>query len=258
MHVTIGADPELFMTNGKELISAVDKFGGEKDFPRPLGIGNGFSVLEDNVMVEFNIPPANSSREFVEYIQRSLDAIEQEVKGHGCEISLLASGNFSKQELDHWKAWVFGCEPDFNAYTGEKNPKPNTENDPGFRSCGGHVHIGCGSLEFADICRAVPFCDLHMGIPSMMLDTDRNRRKLYGKPGAFRVKPYGFEYRTLSNFWIFNPQLIKWVYHAAQKAIEHYNSGFDLSPFYSDIQNAINNDDKELQKKLIQHFNLAV
>lgn len=259
MNVTIGADPELFMINkAGVLISSIDKFGGSKEYPRPLGIGDGFSVLEDNVMVEFNIPPANSDREFVENIQRSMGAIENEVKAMGFDISTLASGRFSPSELASWQAWVFGCEPDYNAYSGLKNPKPNTSSDPEFRSCGGHVHIGCGALSFDEICKAAAFCDLHLGVPSVSLDTDKERKKLYGKAGAFRVKPYGFEYRTLSNFWIFNPQLIKWVYHATQQAIEHYRSGFNLEPFYHDIQNAINNNDLELQKKLVQHFNLVV
>jgi hypothetical protein len=258
MHVTIGADPELFMQSGNKLISAIDKWGGTKEFPIPLGIGDGFAVLEDNVMVEFNIPPADSDKQFVENIQLSLSTIEKRIKDMGYEMSVLASGNFDKDQLDHWAAFVFGCDPDYNAYSGVKNAKPSIDAFPNFRSCGGHVHVGCGELTFDQACAAVAFCDLHLGIPSMLLDTDVERKKLYGKAGAFRVKPYGFEYRTLSNFWIFSPHLIKWVYHAAQRAVEHYQSGFNLEPFYHDIQNAINNNDKELQKKLISHFNLGV
>jgi len=260
MNVTIGADPELFMMNKQSntLVSAIHKFGGNKDFPAPLGIGEGFSVLEDNVMVEFNIPPASSDKQFVENIQLSLGTIEKRIKDMGFDMSLLASGRFPNEELQDWEAWVFGCDPDYNAYSGIENPKPRTDDDPAFRSCGGHVHVGCGELSFEEVCKAVAFCDLHLGIPSISLDSDTERKKLYGKAGAFRVKPYGFEYRTLSNFWIFSPQMIKWVYHATQKAVEHYKSGFNLEPFYHDIQNAINNNDKGLQQKLIKHFNLVV
>lgn len=256
--ITIGADPELFMCKGAHLVSAINRWGGTKEQPRPLGIGEGFNVLEDNVMVEFNIPPASSEHQFVENIQRGLGVIEDRIREMGFDMSLRASGHFSEEELSDWQAFVFGCDPDYNAYTGETNVKPNVDNNPTFRSCGGHVHVGCGKLSFEEIQKAVAFCDLHMGIPSMFLDLDTDRKQLYGKAGAFRVKPYGFEYRTLSNFWIFHPDLISWVYHATSKAVEHYRSGFDLRPFYEDIQNAINNNDKELQKRLVKQFNLVV
>jgi hypothetical protein len=38
-------------------------------------------------------------------------------------------------------------------------------------------------------------------------DKDTERRKLYGKPGAFRPKPYGCEYRVLSNAWVDKPEV---------------------------------------------------
>lgn len=260
MNITIGADPELFLadSNGK-FISAINKFGGTKDHPRPMGIGDGFGVLEDNVMVEFNIPPAMSDRQFSEHIQKALNAIEGEAKGMGLSLANNASCRLDADQLADWQAFVFGCEPDYCAYTGDKNPRPNTEDDPTFRSAGGHVHIGAGAnMSLADCCVAVPFCDLFLGVPSVFWDTDTERKKLYGKAGAFRMKPYGFEYRTLSNFWIFNSTYHTWVYHAAQKAVEMYKSGFDLRPFYSDLQEAINNNNKDVARDLAKQFNLVI
>ncbi len=43
-------------------------------------------------------------------------------------------------------------------------------------------------------------------MPAIILDKDKVRTRNYGKPGNFRPKPYGMEYRTLSNFWINDPQ----------------------------------------------------
>ena len=37
--MTIGADPELFMCKGDFLVSAINRWGGTKEFPIPLGIG---------------------------------------------------------------------------------------------------------------------------------------------------------------------------------------------------------------------------
>jgi hypothetical protein len=42
------------------------------------------------------------------------------------------------------------------------------------------------------------------------------RRELYGKAGAFRPKPYGVEYRVLSNRWLNSEALIRWVYNQSQ------------------------------------------
>ncbi len=41
-----------------------------------------------------------------------------------------------------------------------------------------------------------------------MYDKDTERRGMYGKAGAFRPKPYGVEYRTLSNAWLSNDERI--------------------------------------------------
>ena len=59
---TIGADPELLLLTATGLPkSAIGLIGGTKQNPKPFGIGH---VQEDNVMVEFNIPPANNRHEF--------------------------------------------------------------------------------------------------------------------------------------------------------------------------------------------------
>ena len=36
----------------------------------------------------------------------------------------------------------------------------------------------------------------------LLMHNDPLRRKLYGRAGRFRVKPYGLEYRTLDNYWL--------------------------------------------------------
>ena len=33
--------------------------------------------------------------------------------------------------------------------------------------------------------------DAYVGLPSILYDTDAERRKLYGKAGCFRLQPYG-------------------------------------------------------------------
>jgi hypothetical protein len=42
---------------------------------------------------------------------------------------------------------------------------------------------------------------------------------MYGAAGAFRPKPYGVEYRVLSNAWLQSEELMAWVYRTTTKAI---------------------------------------
>lgn len=67
--------------------------------------------------------------------------------------------------------------------------------------------------------------DYYLGVPSLLWDNDPRRRLLYGKAGAFRPKPYGLEYRTLSNRWLTNVPLQQWVYSSALTALQYMISG---------------------------------
>lgn len=214
---TIGADPELFAKDHNGVIkSLIDKLGGSKYNPRP--IGNGYFLQEDNVAAEFNIPPCSSREEFIKAINYSLDRIELEIKDkYGYSISDKASYHFDTSELQHPAAWIFGCEPDFNVWTREQNPPPLND-DINFRTAGGHVHI---ASDF-DPELVVKMCDLTLGVPSVILDKDTDRRKLYGKAGAFRFgKKYnGIEYRVLSNFWVLSNKLVGWVYDQVGRSLD--------------------------------------
>lgn len=217
MKFTIGCDPEVFFRNGNELVSVIGMLGGTKD--SPFEFKEGFGLLEDNVAAEFNTPPANSADGFSNSIEVAMEYLSKLATDKGYSLSAAASGCFSMAQLSHPLAHVFGCEPDYNAWTGRKNPRPFAD-DPTLRSCGGHVHIGTDEFSTFEEKRAViKACDLFLGVPSIRMDTDNMRRNLYGKAGAMRFKPYGVEYRTLSNFWIFNEDHRRWVYNQVSKSL---------------------------------------
>lgn len=52
-------------------------------------------------------------------------------------------------------------------------------------------------------------------------DKDVLRRKLYGKPGAFRPKAYGCEYRVLSNAWVDKPKVAAWLFDVVNACVKH-------------------------------------
>ena len=62
--------------------------------------------------------------------------------------------------------------------------------------------------------------DLFLGLRSLEWDKDKTRRQLYGNPGAMRLKPYGVEYRVLSNMWLSKEALVRFVYRQTLRCIE--------------------------------------
>ena len=195
----VGADPELFLKDGSgRFISAVGKFGGTKREPKPLGRLEGCFVQEDNALVEFNIPPCIDRNAFKSFIALCISEISLQARHQGYELAIVPSAEFEDDQLDSEQARSFGCDPDFNVWTMSENPPPSSPNR-NLRSAGGHIHLEWSGTDKIGIARAM---DLFLGCPSILYDPDLRRRSLYGKAGAVRFKPYGVEYRTLSNFWI--------------------------------------------------------
>lgn len=238
-----GADPELFLfaPNQNKYISSVGLIGGSKANPRPID-DEGNAVQEDNVTVEFNIPPCTTSVDFIKHINKNKDWISKYAANFGYEISITPSAVFDDDELVERASRTFGCDPDYNAWkNGEQNPRPTASN-PNLRSCGGHIHI---ALEKSDnILEIVKAMDLFVGCLMLKFDTDVDRRQLYGRAGAFRKKPYGVEYRTASNAWIANDDRIQWVWDQTDKAVEFVRNGGSFTEHQGQIiQDCINNND---------------
>lgn len=217
--VIIGSDPEFFIKNKTtgELVSAIPFIKGDKDCPVPLP--NGGNIQSDNVAVEFATVPASSPKDFASIMKTTLhDTIKCLPEGHTLSVS--PSALFPDKELQDKKAQEFGCMPDYCAWEMAVNDTPSHP-DPRFRSCGGHIHVGCLDLEGNPIHEDSQFLleiegkvsmvrgmDTFHGIISTLLDNSEaaiERRTLYGKAGCHRPTSYGVEYRALSNWWTKSP-----------------------------------------------------
>jgi len=224
---SLGCDPEWFLqTESGKVVSAIGKIGGTKQEPRVLftekirGKEVPFCVQEDNVLLEYNIPPATCKSEWLDFNLLIQSKINEELKKQGLKPLIVPSYIMPKEEMDNPFAWVFGCDPDYNAWTRKPNPNPTSQNKF-LRSAGGHIHIGFkGNKE--DKIRFVKLLDLFLDAPLMLMDKDRRRQELYGKPGAFRFKPYGIEYRTPSNFWTHSLQTMDMVYNCVMMAWKNF------------------------------------
>ena len=246
----LGADPEVLLKNARgKHMSAIGYIGADKHNPLQIkGMKKGFTLQEDNVSLEYGIPPASSGKELWENIHAVMEKSKEWIPS--LRFSNLSCVIMPKDQMMHPAAHVFGCEPDLNAWTKEVNPSPQPPH-PFMRSAGGHVHIETKEDPF----KVIRTVDGFLGIASVLMDVGTERRKFYGKAGACRVKPYGVEYRTLSNFWIFKPELCQWVWNGVDKALENLGK-FD--EYGEIVQECINTSNRELAATLAKDFKLEV
>lgn len=225
-----GADPELMLQSPKgQLISSIGLVPGTKKRPRKV---SGGAVQHDNVMAEFNVHPADTSEELVQNMYQVLAQLSRMVAPN--RLVVQASANFPDEELQNPKARAFGCDPDFDSWSMSMNQIDGLAAFSNFRTAGGHFHIG-KRPEIAEMLddpygkvEVVKMLDIFLGIPSILLDLDPTapaRRRLYGKAGAHRPKPYGVEYRALGNFWVRSPALTELVYGLADLAVRLTHEG---------------------------------
>lgn len=259
--LSVGADPEVFLKKDNNFISS-ELLGIPGDKNKPFKLLEELSILKDNVMLEFNIPVSKSKEELIKNMEDSFMIIK-DFLGSEIEISDVCSVNFPIEQLLTEHAQTFGCEPDFNSWTLGINCSPNAS-DMTLRTAGGHIHVGYDEPNEYKSITLLRLMDLYLGVPSVLLDTNTERRKMYGKAGCYRFKHYGFEYRVLSNFWIFRPELISWVWDSLEKVFETYNSLSEkeldkfINSFKKDVINCINKTDKTIADKLIKNNQLIL
>ncbi|XAI97309.1 hypothetical protein [Leptolyngbya phage Lbo-JY46] len=257
---SIGTDIEMFFQDKKsgEIVSAEGFVPGTKHEPFVFDPNNKyFSTSLDNVLAEFTVPPAQTKHDWLSSILKSMDYVQSLAEKANCVAVALPAAYLDKKYLRTKNAREFGCDADFNVWLKSQNPKPVPTK--GLRSGGLHVHVGYEDSNL-DVNEAViKTLDLFLGVPSILMEPDNDRKKLYGKAGTFRFKPYGVEYRTLSNHFISSRRLIEWVYEGTENAIDFVNNNdLDFLDTYADkIMGAINNNDKVAAQNLINEFNLV-
>lgn len=251
----IGCDPEVFVTQQGIFKSAYNLIKGDKKNPFKVDKG---AVQVDGMALEFNIEPANSVDDFLVNIKTVFHQLRSMVPEH--EIAITPVAHFDQEYFNSQpeEALELGCDPDYNGWTREANPRPST--DKPMRTASGHVHVGWGENlrgHFEMCCDLAKQMDFFLGLPSLVYDNNTERRELYGCAGAFRVKPYGFEYRTLSNAWLKDEVLIKWVFKNVHSGWDAWIRG--IRPYeYYDVQDIIRNSDVKQAIAICKEFNISI
>ena len=260
INVKVGADPELFIVNSKtnKVVSSIGLIPGVKgEAYRAPDMPKGYGLQIDNILGEFNIPPAKDKESFIDSIEYMKDYIRQYVKNVNpdLDIQCIASREVDEDQLQSPEAKLFGCDVSYNAYTEDENPKPDGERG-NLRSGGFHIHLSYKNPNARTSIDLIKYLDVDLGIPSVVKDPDTKRRTLYGKAGDFRLRPYGVEYRSLSSYMMSSKENLEFVWNGIMKAIRAYNCNLPLIDSEV-VQSIINNSDVEKAKIIIENFNLV-
>lgn len=230
---TFGADPELFVVDSTKgnIVSCHDLLPGTKANPHAVQHG---AVQVDGTAAEFNIDPASSFEEFDRNIVAVTEQLQKMLPDTHYLIAV-AAHQYHKEYFETlpYSAIELGCMPDYDAWTGKRNPKPRASGRPTLRTAAGHVHIGWSRDDgkphntqdpgfLAECNLLIQLMDWHVGAWACTVDQDVTRRALYGKAGACRYKPYGVEYRTLSNFWVMDADHRRQMWNRMQNAVEEF------------------------------------
>jgi hypothetical protein len=261
MDIKIGADPELFVQLDGKFISAHGLIPGTKEKPYPVERG---AVQVDGMALEFNIDPAIKYEDFQYNVTTVLCELRKMVPSE-YEFVLSSTAEFDPEYMKTLpkEAVELGCDPDFNAWTGQVNERPDQHSS--MRTAAGHLHIGWteGADPYDDdhfvLCtEIVREMDAYLGLHSLLVDRDQKRRQMYGQAGAFRPKPYGLEYRVLSNYWVANPQEMLIMWHNSRKAVGNVVNDQSIIPAIIksgvDLQGVINTGDQRKAMEIIGEY----
>lgn len=216
-NVTFGSDPEYFVMNKDEniIISGIPFINGDKLSPEPLG--DGFSVLKDNILAEGNIPPTSDPVRFMNNLIELKRRITEYLQTKDPCLGLAHADclNINPIFLTHPESLLFGCSPYQNAWDNEIH-KANDLSSENFRTAGFHIHIGYDKTSENPFTKEVfnkiitRAFDLFVIIPSMSVHADKRRFENYGGLGQYRDTPYGLECRSLGGFFV-DEKYLPWV-----------------------------------------------
>jgi len=245
--ITLGADVEMFFTKGGKAASAIGLLGGDK--ANPVWVDESFNIQEDNVLAEFAITPCTTVEEWTGKIGKAVSHLQLVAQTNGMGLEQLSSSVLDDVWLQTDASKVFGCSPDMDAYAGvEKRPEPAGN----LRTAGGHIHVGYQS-DFDMASDLAKWMDIFLGVPSVLMDKDQRRRELYGQAGSYRMKPYGIEYRVLSNFWL---SIKEWAWENTHVAYERCAE--DEPPAKWDVRSIINNGDVDGAKRIVKEMGVVL
>lgn len=204
VELLIGMDAEFFLRKDGKYIAAARVIPGLKHKPHKLDSG---VCHPDGLSLEVGAPPSETPEGMI----TNLFTVLQEVHDKyltPAGVSLAYAAGIQHKTCDGVQPedLQFGCGVEFDATLPEKTRsiemvKRVSQTNSDMRFSGFHIHLGftkdqdVNYFTYRDMSRLVRKLDkLFL---SLGLNTTDKRASQYGGEGAFRVKPYGIEYRMM-------------------------------------------------------------
>jgi len=200
LDLMFGTDAEFFLEDKQGNIVPASKYIPGLKF-KPHLLDNGV-CHPDGLSLEVGCPPASTP----EGMLTNLFAVMSEVKAkfldpNGLVISKQMEANSSHVEGTTKTDLEFGCGSEYDAYSRSMFKRSDRDTSQTLRYSGFHIHIGYTKdqednfFTYTDAGRLVKVLD--QLVEKYGLGTTDRRARQYGGRGAFRVKPYGIEYRCM-------------------------------------------------------------
>lgn len=208
----IGMDAEFFLLNSDmKYVAAATVIPGLKAKPHILDNG---VCHPDGLSLEVGAPPAKTPEGMITNLFAVLDEVKTKyLDPNGITIAPTHEVVAKEVQGTRDEDLVFGCGIEYDAYRTDGMDKVVSTAASGYRFSGFHIHLGWTQgleptyFNYLDLRRLVRVLDRHCDRAG--LNTTSRRATQYGGRGAFRIKPYGIEYRMMDCTVITNPQKLQ-------------------------------------------------
>lgn len=253
--LAVGSDYEVFVReiDSGKIVSAIPLIGKGKDECLHLDTCN---IHYDNILAEVNVRPATNPEEFVDIITDSLKELGEFLERTGHTYVVRDNAYVAEQELRHFMACEFGCDPDYDVFSREGRTPPSAHEVGNFRSAGGHVHVSYTFESEEEYYSIAKVLSVALSLGTTLMGDSKERRKLYGQAGRVRFKKYGVEVRSPSNIWLKYSEWIEWIFHTCGSLVHNSHiralmlHSLDKRGGASEVMDAINCCDTQKVKDL--------
>lgn len=209
LDLMFGTDAEFFLIDADgNVIPASQVVPGTKS--EPFKLDNGV-CHPDGLSLEVGCPPADTPEGMLTNLFAVLEEVtEKYLKPAGVTIAPFMEARLSQVKGATPADLEFGCGSEYDVNSHEIYKQSDRSLTQRTRYSGFHVHLGYTSDQpdsyytYQDAGRLIRILDIL--VKSYDLNTTCDRARQYGGLGAFRIKPYGIEYRCMDCSVITKPE----------------------------------------------------